>query len=101
MLIIRYALERFLYRLGISQYRDKFVLKGAMLYLLWDKSPHRPTRDLDLHGVGDSSVTRMEMVIKEICGLEVEDDGVAFLPETVLGEEIREVRSMQVSGFNW
>jgi len=90
LLLTRYALERFLYRLGISQYRNKFVLKGAMLYLLWDKASHRPTRDLDLHGVGDSSVDHMEMVIKEICGLEVEDDGVAFLPETVRGEEIRE-----------
>ncbi len=83
-------MERFLYRLGNSQYRGKFVLKGAMLYLLWDRAPHRPTRDLDLHGTGDCSVAHMEMVIKEICGLEVEDDGVVFLQETVRGEEIRE-----------
>lgn len=90
LLLTRYALERFLYRLGNSQYSGKFVLKGAMLYLLWDRAPHRSTRDLDLHGTGDSSVAHMEMVIKEICGLEVEDDGVVFLLETVRGEEIRE-----------
>jgi hypothetical protein len=30
----RYAAERFLYRLGISPYRDRFVLKGAMLFVL-------------------------------------------------------------------
>jgi hypothetical protein len=62
LLLTRYALERFLYRLGISQYRGEFVLKGAMLYLLWGRAPHRPTRDLDLHGTGDSSVVHMEMV---------------------------------------
>ena len=27
--LLRYALERFLYRLGVSAYADRFVLKGA------------------------------------------------------------------------
>ena len=31
--LIRYAIERLLYRVYQSQYRDKFVLKGAMLFL--------------------------------------------------------------------
>lgn len=31
----RYAIERFLYRLGRSPYRDKFALKGATLFTLW------------------------------------------------------------------
>ena len=30
-----YALERLLYRLGISELRDRFVLKGALLFALW------------------------------------------------------------------
>lgn len=90
LLLTRYALERFLYRLGISPYKDTFVLKGAMLYALWGNAPHRATRDLDLHGIGESSVPQMEMVTREICGMGVGDDGVVFLPETVRGEEIRE-----------
>jgi len=32
LLLTRYGLERFLYRLGRSEYRERFVLKGAMLF---------------------------------------------------------------------
>jgi len=46
----RYAIERFLYRLGRSPYRDKFALKGATLFTLWTGHTHRPTKDLDLLG---------------------------------------------------
>ncbi len=33
--LIRYALERFLYRLSVSPHKELFVLKGAMLYAAW------------------------------------------------------------------
>jgi Nucleotidyl transferase AbiEii toxin, Type IV TA system len=46
LLITRYALERVLYRLSLSAYRDRFALKGAMLITTWFPDPHRPTRDL-------------------------------------------------------
>jgi hypothetical protein len=39
----RYAIERFLYRLGRSPYRDKFAVKGATLFTLWTGHTHRPT----------------------------------------------------------
>jgi hypothetical protein len=55
LVLIRYALERFLYRLGRSRHKDRFVLKGAMLFTAWTGQPHRPTCDLDLLGIGDSS----------------------------------------------
>jgi hypothetical protein len=37
----RYAAERFLYRLGRSPHRARFVLKGAMLFALWTRSVYR------------------------------------------------------------
>ena len=49
-LLQRYAAERFLYRLGESQHRERYVLKGAMLLALWKESVYRPTRDLDFTG---------------------------------------------------
>lgn len=55
LVLVRYALERFLYRLGVSEYADRFVLKGAMLLTAWGGSSHRPTRDLDLLGYGECS----------------------------------------------
>ncbi|MGB4598354.1 MAG: hypothetical protein WBI04_00070 [Trichlorobacter sp.] len=35
LMLTRYGLERFLYRLCRSAYSDRFVLKGAMLFPLW------------------------------------------------------------------
>jgi hypothetical protein len=31
-----YAMERFLYRLSSSRYSDRFILKGALMFILWD-----------------------------------------------------------------
>ena len=50
--LTRYAVERFLYRLSISELRDRFWLKGALLFDLWFDVPHRPTRDADFLGFG-------------------------------------------------
>jgi hypothetical protein len=41
-LLVLYVLERFLYRLSISEFRDQFVLKGGMLLAAFDE--RRPTR---------------------------------------------------------
>src|SRR5262245_52335638 len=54
-LLTRYASERLLYRLSTSEHAERFVLKGAMLFAVWTGQMHRPTRDLDLLGHGESS----------------------------------------------
>lgn len=55
-LLRNYCFERFLYRLGKSDLRDRFVLKGAMLLGVWSEEPYRATRDLDLLRRGGGSV---------------------------------------------
>ena len=90
LVLTRYVLERLLYRLSRSEYRDVFVLKGAMLFQLWANQPHRPTRDLDLLGHGEDSIARFVTIFQEICGLPVEDDGLVFLAPSVHGERIKE-----------
>lgn len=52
LLLTRYALERWLYRLSVSDQRAGFVLKGALVFSLWFDEPHRPTRDADFLGFG-------------------------------------------------
>lgn len=89
LLLTRYALERLLYRLNTSKYRDRFILKGAMLIASWMEDPHRPTRDLDLLGQGDSSQEAMLATFREICGVKI-DDGVAFDVDGLAVEAIRE-----------
>lgn len=77
LLLTRYVLERFLYRLSTTKHRERFVLKGAMLMTTWIDEPLRPTRDLDLLGYGDPDPEAMLAVIREICAVEA-DDGVVF-----------------------
>ncbi|KAF0096532.1 MAG: hypothetical protein FD144_5849 [Rhodospirillaceae bacterium] len=81
--LIRYAIERLLYRLGLSSHREEFVLKGAMLFSLWAPTPYRSTGDLDLLGFGDPTPERIVSVFRDICLLAAADDGVAFKPETI------------------
>jgi len=88
--LIYYGLERLIYRLSRSPHRDRFVLKGAMLFSVWSETPHRATRDLDLLGHGDHDVATLITTFKEICRTSVEDDGVVFFGDAMTGEEIRE-----------
>ena len=73
-----YCTERFLYRLGVSVSRDRFVLKGATLLRLLSEQPYRATRDLDLLRRGDGSFDAIREDIEGICAVDVEDDGVTF-----------------------
>src|ERR1019366_857547 len=84
-----YAIERFLYRLGRSPYRERFVLKGATLFTLWTGHTHRPTKDLDLLGRGSSSaIDEVAVTIRAICEIQ-EGDGVVFDSESVEGTRIK------------
>jgi hypothetical protein len=85
----RFAIERFLYRLGCSPYRDKFAIKGATLFTLWTGQTHRPTKDLDLLGRGSSAIGEVEQTIRSICGVQ-EEDGIAFDSASVEGTRIKE-----------
>ena len=89
VLLVRFTLERLLYRLSISKHREQFVLKGAMLFALWEPEMHRATRDLDLLGFGRSTPERLADIFRELCNLEVEADGVDFDPRSVRCEDIR------------
>lgn len=86
--LVRYALERFLYRLGQSAHADHFVLKGAMLFNLWYAMPHRPTRDVDLLGFGPSDLGAIAQAFREIVTVAAQD-GIVFDAASVRVEEIR------------
>ena len=90
LLLTRYGLERLLYRLSQSRHRDRFVLKGAMLFVLWSDDPHRPTRDVDFLGSGDSSEASLAGVFCDLCAIPCEEDGVTYDPESVRVEPIRD-----------
>lgn len=85
-----YGMERFLYRLSQSKYADTFVLKGALMFIVWKVQGMRTTRDIDFLGRFDNEIIGIESVFKEICSMLVPQDGLVFDPETIKGERIKE-----------
>ncbi len=89
----RYALERLLFRLGRSSYADQFVVKGALLFSLWNEHSHRPTRDLDLLGFGSEDANRIQLIFTDLCTLPIsEADGLIFQQESIQVTPIRETQ---------
>ena len=96
-LLERYCIERLLYRLSLSPHRSRFVLKGAMLLIVWGEgSSERVTRDADLLGFGDNSPAVVTATFREICAVSVGDDGVEFEMDSVAAEEIRAEQELLV-----
>lgn len=78
-LLEQYATGRFLYRLARSQHRERFVLKGAQLFRIWEAERHRPTRDLDLLGYGDATEEAIQGVFTELTQMSIEPpDGLEW-----------------------
>jgi predicted nucleotidyltransferase component of viral defense system len=85
-----YAMERFLYRLSQSQYNKQFILKGALMFIVWQVPDRRTTLDIDLLGLHENEVAKLVTVMKEICNQKVPPDGLVFDANTIKGERIKE-----------
>ncbi len=85
-----YAMERFLFRLGVSEYARKFVLKGALVFTAWGAPISRPTMDIDLLGSTDNTIDKVTSIIRNICATDVEADGLEFDARSVRAERIAE-----------
>ena len=89
--LLRYGAERLLDRLSRSTYRERFILKGAMLFAVWAGAPHRATRDADLLGVGGMSAGDAVPAFREIAAMPADpDDGLLFDLDSLAAEDIRE-----------
>ena len=79
-LMTQYVLQRLLYRLSLSEYADSFLLKGAWLFVVWNNTLHRPTKDVDLLGFGNNDQNELLAVFKSIASIvTIEPDGVVFV----------------------
>lgn len=85
-----FAMERFLYRLCQSAHAGAFVLKGALLFRIWDVPDTRSTRDIDLLGYLDNSPEHLAGIVREICAVQAPDDGLLFDPDSVGALRIKE-----------
>ena len=77
LVLVRFGLERLLYRITTTQPDDLFVLKGGTLFYCWTEKIHRPTRDIDLLGTGDPSPDRFREIFLKVMSAEHED-GLVF-----------------------
>lgn len=74
----KYVMERFLYRLSISEYRDKFILKGGYLTSSLVGISKRTTMDIDATATGFTvETTSLEKAAQIICATNHED-GFSF-----------------------
>ncbi len=89
VVLVRYALERLLYRLSISEHRGSFILKGGMLVTLWIESSSRETRDADFLGHGDSDPDYLREVFAGVLSIDA-DDGLGFDTASLRTAVIRE-----------
>lgn len=78
VLMRNYMMERFLERISLSSYQDKFILKGGMLVAAMVGLDARSTMDLDATVKGANvSVEDVENMMAEIIAVPI-DDGVTF-----------------------
>lgn len=89
VVLVRYALERLLYRLSVSEHRDRFVLKGGMLVMIWLAGDNRETRDADFLGHGDASEATIRATFAEIMAI-ASDDGLRFDIDNMTATTIRD-----------
>ena len=87
--VMNYASDRLLYRLSKSIYRNKFIVKGATIFKIWNRLAHRATKDIDLLGIGDNSISQLTSMFKIICQQPCEEDGIYFDEKSIKGEKIK------------
>lgn len=91
----RYAIERLLFRLSLTQAAERWVLKGAMLFVTWPEHAFRPTGDLDLLGEGDPDPAVLAALFTRICAVNVPEDGIVFDSQTLKVEPARDADKYQ------
>ena len=87
--LVRFAAERFLYRLGKSAARDRCLVKGAAMLSVWLPDPYRMTRDVDLLAFGAADDAAIRELINEICAVPCPEDGLVVDLSDLVIETIR------------
>ena len=98
-----YAMERFLHRLSKTKYAAKFILKGGLLFYVWNVPLRRPTKDIDLRGYVTNDRERLRGIFREVGQVSVPEDGIIFdldsisIEETQIGADYQGVRVKMIA----
>ena len=90
--LIRYATERFLYRLSVSEYAQQFVLKGGNLFIIWQNGRNfRPTVDSDFLYFGKPNNVLFQEIFTTLCNAQIDEkSGLRFDADTIKISAIRQ-----------
>lgn len=84
-----YAMERFLFRLSKTKYAGKFILKGGLLFHVWDIPLRRSTKDIDFRAYVPNNRENLLQILNEVIADDLPEDGIVFDPRSVSVEEIQ------------
>jgi len=91
--LLTYFQQCFLERLANSKYKDKFILKGGLLFYGVESLVARPTKDIDLLGKGIlNRPDKIVAAMREILAIKL-SDGVTFFTQDIRSEVIAERKS--------
>ncbi len=85
-----YAMERFLYRLSLSEHAQHYILKGALMLRAWNSPEFRPTMDIDMLGKTGNEEENIIAQIRDILAVKIEPDGLIFDCDSIQTERITE-----------
>lgn len=90
-IFLLYCQERLLYRLSISEYKSKFLLKGGLFLFSLTKFSARPTLDIDfLANYISNEIKNIQKAFIDICSIEVLEDGLVFDIDGITATRIKE-----------
>lgn len=90
LVLQRYVGERFLFRLAVSSEVNRFVLKGATLFLVWAGTEFRASGDVDFLSMAPADHATLRRSFQAICAVTYAEDGLSFDPATIQIADIRE-----------
>ncbi len=85
-----YAMERFIHRFAQSPYKNKLILKGGLMFYVWNLSASRPTRDIDFLGITPNNPDNIQQIVTDICQIDYPQDGLTFINDSIQCEAIQE-----------
>ncbi len=89
VVLVAFGLERLVYRLSVSEYRNRFVLKGGMLVTLWTADTGRFTRDIDFLAFGSDEEADLKTAFSQILAIDG-GDGLVYDVASLTAVAIRE-----------
>ena len=90
-----YVMERFLYRLSVSEYKNNYILKGALMLRVWKAPESRPTKDIDLLGQTPNHPENIQRQMRTILVQKSINDGLRFDPDSIQTKSITEHNSYE------